>query len=426
MAKTPQEAQKLLKEIVALMAGAGFPVPKMGNAEQQLPSTLRNFQLKEGLPVTGKLDEATLKAMGDKGLLPGADGGAAKGADSVDVAALFGRAGGKDVVEGPPKPGFDFGQPRFAAADGSPSPRSDVPTQKGRSIETDQAVARVAQSKPDVEVDLKSMLNTLRAAGFAGAGKGKEQLTDAVKKLQKAEGLPVTGKIDAKTAEALEKRGVLDPVTAQVLKEQDPAYATSQQTTATATHADADARPDVSARGDDAKGAGDVGAGSAGRGEDGGDGVGHDEGAGVVAHGDVDGQSDDIGNNYAGDLDDDERRGHATVHDDDTDDDADYYEVKGLREQIDLAFDGIVRDDDGRGAATYSWSLVLYRPGIYGRRQPAEELLKLSVSQAGPFDPVWKQATDALNARLLRADDDADPIDMARVAAALQQARYRP
>ncbi len=423
MAKTPQEAQKVLKEIVALLAGAGFPVPKTGTPEQQLPSTLRNFQLQMGLPATGKLDEATTKALGDRGLLPGTD---AKDAGPVGTPA--GKAGQGDVVEGPPRPGFNFGQPRFA--DGG-APRSDVPLQKGRNIETEQAASRVSASRPDVEVDLKSMLNTLRAAGFAGAGKGKEQLQDAVKKLQRVDGLPVTGKIDAKTAESLERRGVLDAVTAQVLKEQDPSYAPPTSSAGpdakndAKNDAKADVKADASARGDDAKGAGgDVGS-SAGRGSDGGDGVGHDPGSGVVAHGDDGGESDSVGNNYAGDLDDDDARGHATVHDDDADDAAAHYEVKGLRDQIDAAFDAIVRDDDKSGAATYSWALVLHRPGIYGRRQPAEELLKLSVSAAGPFDPVWQEAIRALNDRLLRADEDAELIPPARIGAALQQARYR-
>ncbi len=92
--------------------------------------------------------------------------------------------------------------------------------------------------------------------------------------------------------------------------------------------------------------------------------------------------------------------------------------------QLEAAFDAIVRDDDGSGAATYGWQLVLHRPGIYAAKQPAEELLKLTVTNAGPFDPVWTQALDALNDRLSRYESDADPIERDRISRALQRARY--
>jgi hypothetical protein len=99
--------------------------------------------------------------------------------------------------------------------------------------------------------------------------------------------------------------------------------------------------------------------------------------------------------------------------------------VPRLGLQIDAAFDAIVRDDDGRGAATYGWQVVLHRPGIYAARQPAEEVLKLVVSAAGPFDPVWQQAIDALNARLALFDPTAPAIETGRLRRALQRARYR-
>jgi hypothetical protein len=52
--------------------------------------------------------------------------------------------------------------------------------------------------------------------------------------------------------------------------------------------------------------------------------------------------------------------------------------------QIEQALLGIRSDDDGRGAATYSWAIVLVRPGVYISGQPAEELLCLSVERADP------------------------------------------
>jgi len=415
MAKTPQEAVKVLREIVALLAGAGFPVPKTGSPEQQLQAGLRTFQKENGLPVTGKLDEATARALEQQGLTP-------KNSDTAkDVGA---RPGTKDVVDSGPRPGFDLGRPRFGGGGGDTS-SSTAPTQKGRTIETEQTAARSAQQRPDVEIDLKSMLNAMRQAGFAGAGKGKEQLTDAVKKLQRVDGLPVTGKLDAKTAEALERRNVLDTVTAQVLKEQDPNWSPPASTPSSSSSSTAD---DVRARQDGAGAGGDVAGDSAGRGTVGGDGTttsSADGADGRVDVGDAGGDSDDIGNNYAGDDDDDDRRDHAN-RDHDSDADAfEHWEVPRLAVQIEDAFAAIVRDDDGGGPATYGWELHLHRPGIYAARQPAEEILKLVVSRAGPFDPVWQEALTALNNRLGRFDPDAAAVDVPRLTLALQRARYR-
>lgn len=422
MARTPAEASKVLREIIALLAGAGFPVPKLGSPEQQLQTALKAFQQKEGLPVTGHLDEATKGALEQAGLLPAR-------ADTV-VDTGTGRPATRDGVDGAPRPGFDFGVPRFGGG-GDGAPTSGAPLQKGRQVEAEAAAARVEHSRPDVEVDLRAMLGALREAGFAGAGKGREQLTDAVKKLQRVDGLPVTGKLDAATATALEKRGVLDAATAQVLREQDPTWAPPSPSTDNASSSSTTSSPDPSASTTNAEahggGSGDVAGSAGGRGREGGSGVGGEAGAiGTTSHGDVDGQSDDIGNSWAGNLDDDDaRRGRANRDDVDADDAFAHWEVPRLAVQIDAAFAAIVRDDDGHSAVTYGWQVVLHRPGVYAARQPAEEVLKLVVSAAGPFDPVWQQAIDALNARLALFDPTAPPIETARLRLALQRARYR-
>ena len=396
MAKTPQDAVRVLREIVAALAGAGFPVPKTGSPEQQLQASLRSFQQSNGLPVTGKLDEATAHALEQQGLTP---------RSSEATQAVAGQpAGARDVVDHSPRPGLDPGRLRFGV--GGEGSSSATPTQKGRTIETDQAAARGAQQRPDVEIDLKSMLNAMRMAGFAGAGRGKEQLTDAVKKLQRVDGLPVTGKIDGQTAEALLRRNVLDSATAQVLKEQDPNWAPPSPSTPASSSSD-----DVRARGEGAGAGGEVAGDSAGRGS--------------VHSGDQDGASDDIGNTYTGDDDDDDvRRDHAN-RDDVDGHDFEHWEMPRLALQIEDAFAAIVRDDDGVGPATYGWELHLHRPGIYSARQPAEEILKLVVTRAGPFDPVWHEALAALNDRLVRFDHEADPVGAPRLKVALQRARYR-
>lgn len=423
MARTPAEASQVLREIIALLAGAGFPVPKLGSPEQQLQTALKAFQQKEGLPVTGKLDEATKGALEQAGLLPG-------GKDT-SIDSSTGRPSAKDGVDGAPRPGFDFGLPRFGGGGGEQAPTSGVPVQKGRNVETEAAAARVENSRPDVEVDLRAMLGALREAGFAGAGKGKEQLTDAVKKLQRVDGLPVTGKLDAATATALEKRSVLDAATARVLREQDPTWAPPSSSSAASSSAATPSSSDPSATTTNAEargaGSGDIAGTAGGRGSDGGAGIGGEAGAtGTTSHGDVNGQSDDIGNGYAGDLDDgDARRGRANRDDDNASDAAGHWEVPRLAHQLDAAFDAIVRDDDGHGPATYGWRVVLHRPGVYAARQPAEEVLKVVVTRAGPFDTVWQQALDALNARLVLFDPEAARIDGARLRLALQRARYR-
>ena len=427
-AQTPQEAKKVLGELLALLAAGGFPVPKTGSPEAQLQSSLKSFQRDAGLPVTGTLDKATMSALEERGLMPGrgeavekADPAAGRLTDRVDQAVNRSPFSPLDA-----RPGL--GLPR-----GGPGGGAEVPGQKGRALETEQTALRAEQSRPDVEVDLKSMLQSLKAAGFMGAGKGKEQLQDAVKKLQRVDGLPATGKLDAKTAESLERRGVLDSATAQALKEQDPAWA---PTSKNAESPDQERRSALEGRdpttagareGQEAQGRGGEGLGT-GQGTHGGEGLvksGVAGGDGRVDDGDPDGASDQAGNAPAGDEDlDDDDRGGANVDDEDALMGR-HWQVPPMREQVQGALVRILRDDDGHGPATYGWEIVLHRPGVYAEKQPAEEVLKLVVSAAGPFDPVWRQALNALNERLRRFDDDADPIAFDVVERALQQARYR-
>jgi hypothetical protein len=414
-AKTPQEALKLLKEILTLLAAAGFPVPKTGQPEQQLSSSLKQLQQQEGLPQTGQLDQQTFEALDRLGLLPKKEAAP----ESIDQ---------KQAKQANPDAQFQIGGPRLGGDRGLPRGGGEVPagTQKTRTVETEQARARADNSKPEVDVDLKSMLNALKQAGFLGAGKGKEQLQDAVKKLQRVDGLPATGQLDAKTAAALEKRGVIDAPTAQALKEQDPTYAPPAPSTSEPSSDAAGTQ-----RGDEARGQGGPDGASAGKGAGaGGEGSGVVVGGGRVDPGDVDGSSDASldergGNNYAGDDDDDdEARGEANVEGDDASA-FDHWEVKKLAQQAEEGLAAIVRDDDGAGPATYGWELRLFRPGVYSARQPAEELLHLVVKNAGPFDAVWQQALDAVNDKLARYEPGADAVEVPALKLALQRARYR-
>jgi hypothetical protein len=156
----------------------------------------------------------------------------------------------------------------------------------------------------------------------------------------------------------------------------------------------------------------------------------HDEApqhpSGPSGHGDAGGSHHDVGNAVAGERAEQRpERGYANRDDDDADDAARFWEVPSVHDQIESTWSTIVRDDDGRGPATYGWVVVLHRPGIYAAGQPAEEILKLEVRHAGPFDPVWDEAVTALTARLVRHDGSATTISRERLALALRHARYR-
>ncbi|MBM4280891.1 MAG: hypothetical protein FJ137_09045 [Deltaproteobacteria bacterium] len=91
--------------------------------------------------------------------------------------------------------------------------------------------------------------------------------------------------------------------------------------------------------------------------------------------------------------------------------------------QIRTALDAIARDEvTGPAAATYSWDLRLYRPGL-----PAEGdgVLHLVVERAGPFDPVWAKAREAINQKQRLFEPGRALLTQEDLAAALRRARVR-
>jgi hypothetical protein len=443
MARTPAEARAVLHEILTLLASAGFPVPKTGTAEQQLSSSLRLLQKEAGLPPSGVLDAATLRALKDRGLAPGSrEGDATVGSPSGRSPSTTTPATSSSETH------FTFGGPsllagalpRLRAGDDSGG-AGNSGAARARTVETDAARARVDAGRPDVTLDLKGMLDALRAAGFVGGGRGREQLTDAVKKLQRVDGLPPTGRLDAATTDALQRRGVLDSATALALKEQDPAWhppapgspASSSSTDVRAPVVGATADPStqgtLAERSNDLAGrdgAPPTSVAGGGRGDVGGAGttVGDVGDDGVVDDGDDKGRGSGVGHDVAGDDDDEGQQGNANVDAAAAEPGA-HWRAPTLSDQIIRALRGIQRDDDGRGAATYRFELLLVRPGVYAAGQPARELLRLVVERAGPFDDAWRQALDALNDRLRRYEPEARAFVDADVRAALQRARYR-
>jgi hypothetical protein len=120
----------------------------------------------------------------------------------------------------------------------------------------------------------------------------------------------------------------------------------------------------------------------------------------------------------------DPRRGHATLHEDVNDEES-YYEMPSLHAQVFHALNDIESDGGVRGVPTYSWDVTLYRPGIYGRRQPAEAVLHIVVERAASLDPVWQEARDALAARLAELEPTSLPPSDDDFTNALRRARAR-
>lgn len=445
-ARTPQEARRLVNELIASLRAAGFPVPATGGTESQLGQSLKLFQASQGLPADGRIDRDTLGALLDAGVLrPGPkDAGEAGGSRDAGRARDAGEAGrAREAPQGPERlpelPRF-LGDKRALPATGGELPAG---AKAAHDVEAEQKAS--AKDKPP-EVDLKSFLSSLRSAGFFGAGKGAEQLKDSLKKVQRAEGLPQSGQLDARTVEALVRREVLPQEALATLARENPS---AQAASTTARSESALAQSEPTQRGvAEGKGEPDArigrgeGEGQApGRAGQGGDGAATElsgaaaeaahaalVAAALAAEGeavDAANHDDEGGNAPAGDDElDDERRGHANL-DDGSDANVGHWEAPPFLEQIRTGLESIVRDDDGTGAATYAWDFTLLRPGVYGPRQPAEKLFHLVVAQAGPFDPLWERARLALNDKLALLEPAARAIVAEDFERALRRARVR-
>lgn len=447
-ARTPQEAQKLIKELLATLRAAGFPVNAAGSPESQFSAALQLFQESRGLPPNGRLDEKTRDALVDAGHLPNPMPAKSDAADS----GISQKREAPVQVDLRPRadPKLGVGELSMRAPTGTEARPEGAHSTQG--VELSLMSEKAARDKPP-EVDMKSFLSSLRAAGFAGQGRGTEQLKDSLKRLQKAEGLPQTGQLDARTAEALVKRGIVDervlPYTLSSAQDaRDAQLARSDSRRENEVRADVkDARNDPSTRGpretadaDGSKGRGDVEGRDGVRGSEGGAGDARDaasaqlrgsaQGAeGTQGQGDVEDpwREGMDGNAPAGDDDvDDEDRGRANRADTVLEeDDAGHWQVPPLSLQIEAGLAAIARDDDGSGAATYAWDFTLYRPGVYGAQQPAEKLFHLVVAHASAFDPLWEQAREALNEKLALLEPDARRITVEDVTRTLRVARMK-
>ncbi len=461
LATTATEARAVLQQILALLAGAGFPVPPTGTADQQLTAALRRFQKDAGLPLSGTLDARTVAALQHRGLAPASErsSGRSEAPDpiprsstvAVDDTRFVGGGPTATLVGEPLRLATGIGGGGGDLRAGAEHNLERGPEQRPITIETSAVRARLEHERPGVALDLSSMLAALRAAGFAGAGRGRDQLADAVKKLQRADGLDAHGRIDAPTASALQRRGVVDAAAAQALREQDPAWKASAAAaspspalppslpTSVSTDAVRTVRPSArdSAVALDGTGSGKGGpttltADSPGHAADGGTVVACAVVTGAEAPGGDDGDGEDDRDERGDrrglgrDIADDEQEGrHGNANVDAEDDAGAHWRAPSLTAQIERALRAVRRDDDGRGAATYRLELRLVRPGVYTAGQPAPELLRVVVERAGPFDDAWPRALDAWNARLRALEPQARPFSLDDVRAALRRARYR-
>ena len=94
-----------------------------------------------------------------------------------------------------------------------------------------------------------------------------------------------------------------------------------------------------------------------------------------------------------------------------------------LIQQIRSALDAIVRDEGSASTATtYSWDVTFWKPNAAMLGQP---ILHLVVDRAGPFDPVWIKAREAIAHKQLEYEPGRALITQQDVVSALQRARVR-
>jgi len=416
IAKSPAEAMKLARALLQAVAGKVVPNASLGDV-------IKLFQKDAGLKETGSLDKETLAALVDAGLV---EPGEIEGEHAPSSTDGAGGAATTPGAQKRPADGVDKSVRAWGKVTGEPA-RSNAPSSSSSSSpgEAKHAVAiegakeRAELAKPkSLGEDLKTLTSTLGQLGFAGKGQGAERLRAQVKDAQKTLGLPVTGRLDEKTREAIARYA------------ENPASSTR------------DARREGGARsptGVERRAGGEDAARTEGRGkasDD--DGVAQQTGArateanATAAHGEASvdegnrsGLEGDDGNAPAGDEDrEGARRGHATL-DDGGDHERGFYEVAPLSRQIADAFELVARDDDGKGPPTYAWDVTFYKPGVYGAGQPAEPLWHIGLAHTSPFDDVWGEAARVLGERLLALEPEARAPAREDFERALRRARYR-
>ncbi len=397
--------------LLGRLAKAGFNAPPGQGLAPSLTAMLKQFQAKQGLPQSGKLDVATAAALQTAGVLHQAEPAAAQQQKSVkdgfekNAPSLLKQGEQKraDLVnQGTPDTNF-LDALINQLGTGGPNEGTSATDIKGaaagaeaRNVETQQ---KLAESKKGEGVNKKGSTVT----------SDKDVPTPGAQQLDRgnAQGVKVARGLRAETTKTDEKRrkdalAGADPTELGILDEE--------------------------AEEDALEGAGDDGKkrrGHGGEQEQGGadaDGA-SSGGSGVGAEADA--SERDRGNASSGDERMHDERGHASL-DDGSEAEAGYYRVPPVSEQCFTALARITKDaaQDNR-ATTFSWDVTFFKPGTYGPGQKAQELVHLVVDKATPFDAVWSKAQANLAALVKRVDGDGAVPTLDDIVGAIRQARAR-
>ncbi len=188
----------------------GAQPPGLSRASvQDFPRLVADFQRQQGLPVTGRLDQGTVAAMKEKGIVAQQppSSSAERAGESRDV----GPRATKEDVTATRTSRAAIEQARKQRLESPPMPTKSRETSTQTSARPDPRDTRDTRDNTPIDraLDPVRLLASLAMAGFAG--KGKSALEEAIKSFQQAQGLPPTGKVDAQTQEALKTEGHIDP-----------------------------------------------------------------------------------------------------------------------------------------------------------------------------------------------------------------------
>lgn len=407
---TPQDAAQAL---LGRLSKAGFAAPPGQALNAAITAALKQFQAKQGLPQSGKLDQPTAGALQGAGIL-----------QSPELAQAARKKAEKDGFEKNAPTALKQGEQR----------RADL----------------VNQGAPDTNF-LDALINQLGAGGpnegtsatdikgaSAGADSRNVETQQKVQESKRGEGVQKKG-----STQGAEKDGPT-PTPQQMDKGNAQGVKVARGLRTESTRTDEKRRKDALAGKDPTEmgildeeadedaleGAGEDGQKKRGRGGDQ-DSGGQDEagsesgGSGVGAEAEA--SERDRGNATSGDERFHEKRGHASLDDPSADGlDPGHYRVPSISEQAFLALDKIARDVAVENrATTYSWDVTFFKPGIYGPGQKAQELVHLVVDKATAFDPVWNKAHANLQALVKRADPDGAVPTLDDIVGAIRQARAR-
>lgn len=405
---SPQDAAQGL---LGRLSKGGFSAPPGQNLSAALTAALKQFQAKQGLAQTGKLDAATQGALGKAGMLqpPEPQAAARQKAD---------------------KDGFEKQGPSLL--------------KQGEGRRAEQANL----GSPDTNF-LDALINQLGPGGpnegtsatdIKGASSGQEsrnvETQQKVQEAKKGDGVQKKGTAAANEKDApLATAQPMDRGNAQGVKVARGLKAENTKTDEKKRKDALDGKDptelgilDEEADEDALEGAGEDGKKRRGQGGDA-DSGGEDEegstsgGSGVGAEDEA--SERDRGNATSGDERFGQPRGHASL-DDGSDAGPGHHRVPSVSEQCFLALEQIRKDASVENrATTYTWDVTFFKPGVYGPGQKAQELVHLVVDKATAFDAVWTKAHANLVALVKRTDPDGVAPKLDDIVAAIRQARAR-